>query len=167
MAPKKKGFTVFGVHEGNVDHREQVYCKQALTGEDAEVEALRLYPTLIIAGYAPGPPPVNLAPITPIRGAGFETPLAEIRATYKLSKLPTNCPGCKSDLRKANALYQWNIAPTVWLGRLPRTTKSTIPGVAVSDDLGARDPLNGNVPRIAAIRLQCTKCNLLLWDGVK
>lgn len=170
MAAKKKGFTVFGVLESNVDNRQQIYCAQAQTPEEAEKEASRLYPALLVAGVVPGLPPAQkggLAPIVPIRGAGFETRLAEITVAYRDVKLPTHCPSCREDLRRSDALYQWNTAPSVWLGRLPRSLKSQIPGIAVSDDLGARDPLNGDIPTIAAIRLQCTKCSLILWDGVK
>ncbi len=168
MAPRKKGYTVFGVYEGNTEHRECIYVESAETGAAAERYVRELRPDLIIAGIVIGQikslDAGKPAPVVPLRGC-TETRFAKISVTYVTIDMPHRCPQCKSNLTEDGALYQGSYHCQVAVGRIPRT--SGLIGIAADVDIGGRNPVNVSTPTLVGAYVQCVNCNLLLWNGVK
>ena len=166
-----KGYTVFAIYEHDCDQRYTTYV-DAATPEDAERKAIsEAEATIIVAGVVEGRIKVvdrvsDLA-VTPLRGRGYETSVACVNVAYRRVRLPFHCPKCKADLRKADALYQWDWWSHVWHGRLPRREFKAAHGhvgATLNQDIGARQPTDTSGTVVGVI-VQCSKCKHEMWNG--
>jgi len=165
-----KGYTVFAVYEDYNSRRYTTYV-EAEGPEEAERKVIGgSAEGLIIAGVVEGRVgsiDCTDATIVPIRGRGYETSVARLTVEYLRVRFPFRCPSCRADLRKADALYQWDYWDHVWHGRLPRVecvAEEGHVGIAVNQDVGARSPTDVSGAVVAAVIL-CARCKHELWNG--
>lgn len=163
-----KIFTVFGIYQDDTDERYTTFV-EAATQEDAEKQAVKDAPSdIFVAAVVSGKvEPLDHAGDTnlvPIRGKGYETIVANVKVSYRKIKLPYHCPKCKADLRKHEAVKQWDYWDYSWEGRIPRGEYTSDYGVAVNQDRGARTP-GGMDSTVTAAVLQCNGCEHFLWNG--
>lgn len=170
-----KTYTVFGVMADNADERFCVFV-DAHNPKEAEKKAVADTPEeIIIAGVVEGRTPSidkhEERKVTPIRGRGYETTVARITVSYERIRVPYTCPNCKADLRKPDAVTQWDYWNMFWNGRIPRGEKEGAYGIALNHNRGAARS-NGRSPTdmsdtIVAYALHCANCAHALWDGLK
>lgn len=164
----KQTYTVFAVHEDDNDQRYTVPV-EATSPEEAERKAIREAPTsIIVAAVVEGAiiPAGRFATITPIKGRSFEATVARLTFEYVTVRLPARCPGCKADLRKVDALIQWDTADQVWCARIPRSKPTEARrGLPVNTDLGPHLPPVKH-GAVCAFLIQCSTCERLVWNGL-
>ena len=143
--------------EAYVEHIE------AKTWEDAWSKALRKADAVIrkagiFAGRITAVDVAETESVVPIRGKNHAIEVANVRITTHKFIIPGRCPGCRKDLRRANALTETYLAAYHWKAHLSHNHK----------DLSTeRDGFAGRVPEqvIDTARLVCSDCGKLIWDG--
>jgi hypothetical protein len=157
----KQWWTVFAVYDDN----EQAYVDhfEAKTWQEARSKALRKAEAVIlIAGIVPGKVDSvdvdSTDNVIPIRGKGHAIEVAHVRITTRKIVIPGRCPGCKKDLRRANALVETYLVAHQWKAHLSHNDK---------DLSGERDGTMNRIPKqvIDATRLECGSCGVMVWDG--
>jgi len=159
--PAKAWWTVSATYddtgESYVEHFEAKTCegawKKALHKADAVIRLAGIFEGKIYA--------VNLhevQSVVPIRGKTHAIEVANVRITTRKFIIPGRCPGCRKDLRRANALTETYLAAYQWKAHLSHNEK---------DLSSERDGFTGRVPGqvIDAARLVCSACDALIWDG--
>lgn len=156
----KQWWTVFAVYDDN----EQPYIEyvEAKDKQDARSKALRKADgVILIAGIAPGKiedaDVEGLDNVVPIRGKAHAIDVTHIRITKRQIVVPGRCPGCKHDLRRANALVETMLDPRQWLAHLAPNGK---------DVCGER--MQGKHARgetIEFVALHCANCGHAIWEG--
>lgn len=158
-------YTVFGVEEADMEQRVFLHV-EATSSQEAEKKAREQH-AITIAGVVIGkvyPAKEGVPGVTSIRARGFKTKVSEVKIRHRSVTLPLRCPGCKANLRGKNTLYQWNLRPFVCTGRLPPgsfDSKGNM-GILLGIDTAPLDEAD-----IQAAVIRCTRCNHLLWDGLK
>jgi hypothetical protein len=164
----KQTYTVFGVYEDDNDQRYTVPV-EANSPEEAERKAIRQAPaSIIVAAVVAGDivPADRMATISPIKGRSFEATLARLTFEYVTVRLPARCPKCKADLRKEDALLQWDTIDQVWPARIPRGKASGERfGLPVNTVDGPYSPAKMHGAAYAYL-LQCQGCKGLVWNGL-
>lgn len=169
----QKDYTVFGVMADDNDERFTIYTN-ANNPKEAEQNAIAGTPEeIIIAGVvegrvdAPAGGRAEEAKVTPIKGRGFNTVLARVRVSYTKVRLPFTCPNCSADLRKADALTQWDYWNMFWNGRIPRGAFDGEHGIALDQNRGAARSPSDMQDTIVAYAVHCSNCVHPLWNGLE
>jgi uncharacterized protein with PIN domain len=97
--------------------------------------------------------------VVPIRGKGHAIEVAHVRIAPRQLIIPGRCPKCKKDLRRANALVETYLTAHQWKAHLSHNDK---------DLSSERDGAPSRVPKqvIDAVRLECSSCDSMIWDGI-
>lgn len=96
--------------------------------------------------------------VVPIRGKTHAIEVAHVRLTVRKAMIPGRCPGCKKDLRRANALVETYLIAHQWRAHLSHDDKSLS---------GERDgAINRTGKTMDAVRIECGACRTMIWDGL-
>lgn len=159
----KQWFTVFAVYDDN----EQPWTEsfEAKDVAEARSKALRKADgVILIAGIVLGKvTPVDidgLDNIVPIRGKGHAIEVTHVRISKRKFVIPGRCPGCKKDLRRANAMIESFLMGRTWPAHLSHNGKDLVP----ERDVITR---HGHIgPSYDIVKLTCSDCRHVVWEGL-
>jgi hypothetical protein len=160
MAGQKPFWTVFGIYDDNeqpfTDHVE------AKTWQDARSKVLRESDAVIlIAGIVPGKiTPVDIeggSDVIPIRGKSHVVEVTAVALSKREFALPSRCPSCKANTRRAGSLVEVNLQLRHWSAHLSHNGKE------LSHARGGKSH-DGDMIETCALR--CAKCSHMIWDGI-
>lgn len=157
----KEWWTVFAVY----DDSEEPYIAhvQAEDKADARSKALRKADgVILIAGIAPGrirdAGVEGLDDVVPIRGRVHLIEVTHVRIARRKIPLPSRCPKCRHDFKRAGALAETMLDTRQWLAHLSPTGKEVI-----------GEKLAGKHHRETTFEyaeLRCASCAHPVWEGL-
>lgn len=169
--PTKGPYTVYAVFDSDNTQRFTAYVDASSPGKAEKLAEKNAGAAIIIAGVVNG----YVAPVddsvrkdvTPLHGRGHVTWVSRLVATSERFQIPRYCPACRVDLRKADSLKQTNYPARVWDARLPREVSDGKSWGAVLNDANGATVLSNTKHHVLAVRLVCTSCRGVLWDGYR
>jgi hypothetical protein len=158
----KQWWTVSAVYEDN----EQAYVDhfEGKTWQEARTKAFRAAESpIVIAGIFPGKllavDPDEGGNVVPIRGKGHAIEVSHVVTIKRQFILPARCPDCKKDLRRMDSMVETYLAPRQWRAHLSHNNAD------IARERDGEISSHGTA-FINAVRLECSVCGALIWDGL-
>lgn len=163
---KKSWFTVYAVYDDN----QQPWCAwfEARDVADARAQALQAVNDIIIiaaivAGKILPLDGQEVSNITPLKARGHTITVAHHNVTTRCLAMPTRCPGCSRDLRRARALTATTAETQTWPVHLAKDRQQ----VALTREQTLTECSQTTRPLpLLPIRLTCSTCRHSFWEGL-
>lgn len=114
----------------------------------------------ILPGKVKGISVEDLDNVMPIRGKKHEIEVTHVRIARRKFFIPGRCPGCKKDLRRANAMLEKYVVVKTWAGHLSHNNKDF---VHERDFVHLRERIDNT---FNTVMLLCSDCKHVIWDGL-
>lgn len=156
----KKPYTVVGTMAEDNEERVWIFV-YAENPAKAEQTAIRDTPEeIVIASVFNGhiePASTEPSAPTPIASRSIQARVSNVMVTRETVRLPVKCPDCDADLRKPDGVIQEDWRARRFLGHFGKSDNPRV----------VEDQLYDNLPQgPLAVKLACSKCMKLIWDGV-